>query len=189
MKKIKFCLPLLIALLLQSCLAVVVAGSAGTALVANDRRTLGYVIEDESIEQKAMARLAEHPEIDDASHINVISYNGILLVIGQTPTQNNRAKIGELMRSVAHVRALHNEVRTLGKSSLGTRTIDSYITSKIKTKMTFEKNFNSNQIKVNTENGEVFLMGIVTKDEAEKAIAITKNVSGVQKVINVFEYM
>jgi len=176
-------------LLLQGCLAVVVAGGAGAAVMAEDRRTLGFIVEDENIETKALTRLSEHPELDKSSHVNFISYNGIVLVIGQTPTSTSKTQIGELVRTIPHVKTLHNEIRIAGKSSLATRSSDSYITTKIKTKMTFEKNFDSNQIKVNTENGEVFLMGVVTRQEAEKAIAITKTVSGVQKVINVFEYL
>ncbi len=189
MKNITTIILLLSIFTLQGCLAVAVGAAAGSGLIATDRRTLGYLIEDENIEQKAKARLAEHPELSKSSHVSAISYNGILLIIGQTPSLDYKNKIGEVMRSVANVKAFHNELKILGKSSLGTRSSDSYITTKIKTRMTFEKNFSSTHIKVITENGEVFLMGLVTREEANKAIAITKRVDGVQKVINVFEYI
>ncbi len=180
---------LLTTLLLQSCTALLVVGVAGTAVVSTDRRTAGIFIEDENIELKINARLSENDAIEEKSHINVVSYNEVVLLVGQTPTLSLKREAGELARNVPSVKRVHNELRIAAPNSLITRSGDSYITSKIKTKMTFEKNFNSTAIKVITENGEVFLMGIVSKDEAATAIAIAKNVDGVQKVIDVFEYI
>jgi len=176
-------------ILLQSCAAAFVTGVASTTVIATDRRTTGVFVEDENIEIKVNARLSENKEIDKKSHINVVSYNQIVLLVGQTPTQKLKNQAGEIARNVPSVKTVHNEIRIAAPSNYMTRSSDSYITSKIKTEMTFEKNFSSNAIKVVTENGEVFLMGLVTKKEAETAIAITKNVDGVQKVIDVFEYV
>ena len=174
---------------LQSCAAVIVAGATGGAIIANDRRTAGILIEDQNIELKFSSRLSENPAVDNNSHLNAVSYNGVVLIVGQTPQQDYKDLIGEFTRKIPSVKRLHNEVRVSAPNSLMNRSSDSYITSKIKTTMTFEKNFTSSAIKVVTENGEVFLMGLVSKQEAELAIAITKNVDGVQKVIDVFEYI
>ncbi len=174
---------------LQSCAAVIVAGAAGGAMVANDRRTAGILIEDQNIELKFSSRLSENPGIDNNSHINAISYNTVLLLVGQTPQQDYKNKIGELARKIPSVKRVHNEVRISAPNSLMTRSSDSYITSKIKTSMALEKNFTTSAVKVVTENGEVFLMGLVSKQEAEIAITLSKNVDGVQKVIDVFEYI
>jgi len=174
---------------LSGCVAAFVATAASSAIIANDRRTLGFFIEDENIELKANQLMNNNAEIDDSCHINAISYNGILLAVGQCPSLSSKRKAGELMRSVTNVKAFHNEIRITATNSLYSRSSDSYLTTKIKTKMTFEKKFDSSRIKVISENGEVFLMGLVTQAEADKAILITKNVDGVQKVINVFEYI
>ncbi len=182
-------LVLALAISLQSCAALFVAGAAGTAVVANDRRTTGVFVEDENIEIKFSSRLSENELIKKASHINIVSYNGVALLIGQTPETEYKNRVGELARTIPSVKRIHNEIRLLAPNSLATRSSDSYITSKIKTKMTLEKNFSSSAIKVITENGEVFLMGLVSKHEAEIAIAISKNVDGVQKVYDVFEYI
>ncbi len=182
-------LALALAISLQSCAALFVAGAAGTAVVANDRRTTGVFVEDENIEIKFSSRLSENELIKKASHINIVSYNGVALLIGQTPETEYKNRIGELARTIPSVKRIHNEIRLLAPNSLATRSSDSYITSKIKTKMTLEKNFSSSAVKVITENGEVFLMGLVSKHEAEIAIAISKNVDGVQKVYDVFEYI
>ncbi len=180
---------LVMVLLIQSCAAIIVGGVASTAVVTTDRRTTGVFIEDENIEIKTNARLSENKDLEDKSHINVISYNGVVLLVGQTPTIELKRIAGEIARNVPSVKRVHNELRIAAPNNLITRSSDSYITSKIKTKMTFEKNFDSTAFKVVTENGEVFLMGLVTKDEAETAIAIAKNVDGVQKVIDVMEYI
>ncbi len=174
---------------LQSCAAVIVAGATSGAIIASDRRTAGILIEDQNIELKFSTRLSENPAVDNSSHLNAISYNGVVLIVGQTPQQNYKNQISEFARKIPSVKRIHNEVRVSAPNSLMNRSSDSYITSKIKTNMALEKNFSSSAIKVVTENGEVFLMGLVTKQEAEIAIAITKNIDGVQKVIDVFEYI
>lgn len=188
-KQLKNLIILSTILLLQSCAALIVGGVASTAVITTDRRTAGVFIEDENIEIKINARLSENKALDDKSHINVVSYNESVLLVGQTPTIELKREAGEIARNVPSVKRVHNELRIAAPNSLITRSGDSYITSKIKTKMTFEKNFDSTAFKIITENGEVFLMGLVTKEEADTAIAIVKNVDGVQKVIDVMEYI
>ncbi len=178
-----------ILLLLQGCAALIVGGVASTAVMTTDRRTTGVFIEDENIEIKINARWAENKTLAEKSHINAISFNEVVLLVGQTPTPELKRMAAEIARNVPSVKRVHNEIRIAAPNSLITRSGDSYITSKIKTKMTFEKNFDSTAIKVVTENGEVFLMGLVTRDEARTAIAIAKNVDGVQKVYDVMEYI
>ncbi len=186
-KKLLFIL--VITIFIQGCAAVVVAGAAGGAMVANDRRTTGLLIEDENIELKFSSRLSENSELNEASHVNAISYNGVVLLLGQTPQNNFKNQIGEIARKIPNVKRVHNEIRLSAPNSIMTRSSDSYITSKIKTQMTLEKNFSSSAVKVITENGEVFLMGLVSREEAKLAIAITKSVDGIQKIIDVFEYI
>jgi len=176
-------------IILQGCAAIFVASAAGGAMVATDRRTAGVLIEDQNIELKFTTRLTENIELDDNSHINAVSYNNILLLVGQTPQQDYKNQIGDLARKVPSVKRVHNEIRISAPNSMMTRSSDSYITTKIKTSMTLEKNFSSGAIKVITEDGEVFLMGLVSAHEAKIATTIAKNTDGVKKVIDVFEYI
>ena len=175
-------------LLLQGCAAVLVGGAAGTATSAGERRTLSTQWDDQAIELKASNVLADNKQLSAASKISVYSNNGRVLLVGQTPTDAYKQTAGQSVGRIEGVRHVYNELR-LGKPvSIGTRSNDSWITSKVRTDMLAAKDFDSAKVKVVTENGEVFLIGLVTRKEAEQSVEIARHVSGVTRVIKAFEY-
>lgn len=176
------------ALLLQGCAALVVGGVAGTAKATGDRRSISTQLDDQDIELKAANLLAKSKQLHAASKISVYCNNGRLLLIGQTPTDTYKQEAGKIVGRIEGVRHVYNELR-LGKPvDLGVRSNDSWITSKIRTDMLGTKDFDSTKVKVVTENGEVFLIGLVTRQEGEQAANIARHVSGVKRVIKAFEF-
>lgn len=176
-------------ILLQGCSAAIVAGTAGAVTSASDRRTLGTQIDDNNIEIKATLALKSDEKLAKFSNVIVVSLNGNVLLIGQTPTTEMRAKAAKLVEPVLGVKRIHNQIRIGNITGISTKTHDTWLTSKVKTQLIAEETLSANDIKVVTENGEVFLMGIVTETEANKATEIARHVSGVEKVIKVFEYL
>jgi osmotically-inducible protein OsmY len=174
---------------LHGCVAAAGAGAAAAASTAYDRRTTGTQVDDELIEWKVYAALNKNTALWEASHINVTSYNNIVLLTGESPDQSMRAAAQETARGVAKVRLVHNELRIAAPSSMLTRSSDSVITGKVKTALLSAKNVNAARIKVVTENGVVYLMGLVSRSEADSATEITRRTGGVQKVVRLFEYL
>lgn len=181
---------LLLALLapaLQGCFPVVAGGVAGAAVVAGDRRTSGAYVEDQGIEMKAGSRIAE--TLSGKVHVNVTSYNRNVLLTGEAPTQELRDEVERIVRGVPNVRGITDEVAVAGTSTLSARSNDSYITSKVKARFIDAGKFQPIHVKVVTEAGVVYLMGLVTKQEAQDAVDITRGTAGVQKVVKLFEYL
>ena len=177
---------------LQGCAEVVVGGAAAGATVAHDRRTAGTFVDDEIIELKAAGKLSDDKEISSQTHINVTSYNTIILLSGEVPNEALRSRAAELVRPIAKVRQVHNELVIAAPSSLLSRTSDSWITTKVKTKLFGIKDmpgFDASRVKVVSENGTVFLMGIVKRVEADAATDVARRVAGVQRVVKLFEYI
>ncbi|MGB4468268.1 MAG: BON domain-containing protein [Azovibrio sp.] len=170
---------------LQGCFGVAVAGATAGALAASDRRSLGVQTDDESIELKASSRLSK--EIQDRAHINFTSYNRRVLITGEVPDEATKAKVAEEVSRIENVQGVWNELVVAGNSSLGARSNDAYITSKVKARFIDANQFAANHVKVVTEAGNVFLLGIVTDREAKAAIQVARNTEGVQKVINVMQ--
>jgi osmotically-inducible protein OsmY len=185
--------PLVLALLvilplLHGCTAMVIGGATATGVVmAQDRRTVGTITEDEGIELKTSNRIGNR--FKDAIHINATSYNRIVLLTGEVPDATTKAEVERIARSVDNVRGVFNEVAIAGVSSYTVRTNDSVITSKVKARFVDAGKFNALHVKVVTENSIVYLMGLVKKSEAEEATQIARTTSGVQKVVRVFEYL
>ncbi|MGL4249853.1 MAG: division/outer membrane stress-associated lipid-binding lipoprotein [Aeromonas sp.] len=175
-------------LLLQGCAAVVVGGAAGTAKASGDRRTLGAQWDDQAIELKAANLLADNKPLSAASKISVYSNNGRVLLVGQTPSDVYKIEAGKIVSRIGGVRHVYNELRLGQPVGFTTRSSDSWITSKVKTDMFGTKNFDSAKVKVVTENGEVFLIGLVTRQEGEQAVEIARHVNGVKRVIKAFEF-
>lgn len=175
--------------LLQGCAAAIVAGTASAVTSANDRRTIGSQIDDNNIEIKASIAFSEVERLEKFAHINAISVNGIVLLVGQVPNQEMKNEAQRTIEGVAGIRKIHNQIRIGSNIGVTTQTHDSWLTSKVKAQLLTAKNISSNNIKVVTENAEVFLMGLVSEQEANQAVNITRNVSGVERVIKVFEYM
>jgi osmotically-inducible protein OsmY len=173
---------------LQGCAGVIVAGGATAGAMANDRRTSGAYVDDETIEWKIIDVLYEDEQIDQLTHLNATSYNGIVLLTGEIPNQEMRVKIHGKIRSIQGVRQLHDETSIAAPSSMMSRSGDTWITSKVKTAMLTDDTDMGARTKVVTDKGVVYLMGIVSAQEADKLTDIARRVGGVQKVVKVFEY-
>ncbi|HXX84303.1 MAG TPA: BON domain-containing protein [Casimicrobiaceae bacterium] len=173
----------------QTACAPVLATTAvvGTAAVATDRRTTGAQLDDEVIEDKNVLALNER--FKGGSHINVTSYNGIVLLTGEVPTESAKGEVEQVVRSTPKVRAVQNELVVAPASSLDARSNDTFITSKVKARFVEENRFQINVVKVVTEHSVVYLMGVVRHDEADSAAEIARTTGGVQRVVKVFEYV
>jgi len=169
---------------LQGCFPVVATGAAVGVMAVIDRRSVGTQTDDETIEWKAGSRLDKYGK--DA-HINVTSYNRKLLITGEAINEETRDKIGELARSVENVQQVWNEMAIGPASSLSNRSNDYYITSKVKARFVDGQKFAPQHVKVVTEAGTVFLLGLVNEREAQAAIQITRTTEGVRKVVNLLE--
>jgi osmotically-inducible protein OsmY len=182
----------LLASLLGGCAAVVVTGAATGANAAHDRRTVGAYIDDEGIELKALLAITDDKEVYKQVHVNVISVNGVVLLVGQAPTEELRMKVEELTRDIEKVRVVHNELTIAAPNSYMTRSSDSLITAKVKGSLfgiKGQEGFDPTRVKVVTENGVVYLMGILYRSEADAVATKASRVSGVQKVVKLFEYL
>lgn len=173
-------------LLSSACAPLMVGGAmVGGALVATDRRTSGIQLEDQSIELKAGARARE--AVGDLGHINVNSYNRLVLITGEVGTEADRTAVEQAVARVENVRGTVNELAVLGNSSLTSRSSDLLILSKVKASMFDAKDVMSNAFDLHVERGIVYLMGRVTEREATRVSDIARSVSGVQKVVRVLE--
>lgn len=187
MTTIKLLSLLSILMLLHGCAAAVVAGGATAVTVASDRRTLGNQVDDSAIAMQIRRLLAADELTAKGSNINVTSYNGVVLLTGQTATENIRQRATSLTGTIEGVQEIHNQIRLGNNTSLTTRTRDSWITTKVKSQLLTDSAVSGLNIRVVTENSEVFLMGLVSKAEADKAVEITRHVEGVSRVIRAFE--
>ncbi|MDT8371448.1 MAG: BON domain-containing protein [Gammaproteobacteria bacterium] len=189
MSKIKLAFILMVTIItLQGCATAVVTGAATGASVLHDRRTTGAVIDDQGIEFKASYALFNNKFIYDQSHINVTSYNGVVLLTGETLTNELKQQITTEIQRIPKVRRVHNELLIAAPSALPSRSSDAWITSKIKAKLTTDRAIDPFFIKVVTEHGVVYLMGLVSRAEADRVVSIVSSSSGVQRVVKIFEY-
>jgi len=177
-------------ILSTGCVApVLVAGAAGGATVAHDKRSNQTMIDDEVIETKAKDAIYADARMAKRVHINVTSFNRVVLLTGEALSRATRDKVVDIARNLDKVRRVHNEIRVADLTGLSSRSGDTWITSKIKAQMLATKGFDSTRIKVVTEDGSVFLMGLVTKETGNQAADITRKISGVKRVVKVFEYL
>jgi osmotically-inducible protein OsmY len=187
MRKVLTLMLLASAPLIHGCAAIALGGAAATAgyVVGEDRRTVGTIAEDQAIESKTGGRITDkYPD----AHINVTSFNRMVLLTGEAATAEAKTEIERIARAVENVKGVYNELRVGPPSPLTQRTNDSYITSKVKARFLDAQRFNPVNVKVVTEAGTTFLMGIVSHKEAEDATELARTTSGVQKVVRVFEY-
>lgn len=191
MKTLYLLIVISLATLLQGCPApiLVVGGATGGAIVASDERGTRSMVDDQVIESNAKDKLYADPEIAKKIHINVTSYNGIVLLTGETVNRSLRARAVNIVRHMDKVRRVHNEIRVGDLTGLKSRTNDGWITSKVKTQMLTAKGFKSGQVKVVTEAGTVYLMGLLSKEAGNQAAEIARNVTGVKRVVKLFEYL
>lgn len=185
-RKISVIAMLLISTQLSGCFPAIVGGAAAGGAMAADRRSSGIYVEDENIELKTLKRISQY--MDKSSHINVTSYNRIVLLTGEVPNAGQQTQAETLTREIANVRDIHNAITVGFTSSISDRSNDAYITTKVKARFLSENLFPANVVKVVTEAGVVYLMGIVSEKEATDAVEIARTTEGVSKVVKVFEY-
>jgi osmotically-inducible protein OsmY len=184
-----FILPLLTPLLLlHGCAPLVIGGAAATGFaVSEDRRTVGTMTEDTAIESKASSRIGDG--LKGSVHVNITSYNGIVLLTGEVPDAKAKDQAGRIAQAVEKVRSVYNELAVGPVTPLSVRTNDTVTTSKVKARFVDGQKFNPLHVKVVTENGVVYLLGIVKKQEANDATELARTTSGVRKVVRIFEYL
>jgi len=172
---------------LSGCAPLIVGGAmVGGVLVATDRRTTGTQIEDESIELKASRRI---DQLATLGHVNVTSYNRKVLLTGEVPAEPERLRVEQAVRQIENVQAIVNELAVAGNSSMTARSNDTLLSTKVKASLVDAKDLQAQAVKVVTERGVVYLMGRVTEREATRASNLARTVSGVQKVVQVFELL
>jgi osmotically-inducible protein OsmY len=170
---------------LGACAPLIVGGAmAGGALMVIDRRTSGSQIEDQAIELKAASRIRD---LATLGHVNVTSYNRIVLVSGEVPTEEDKKRVEDAIGRVEQVRSVVNELEVAPSSSLGSRSNDSLLSTKVKATFVDTKDLQAPSIKVVTERGVVYLMGVVTEREASRSADVAASVPGVKKVVRAFE--
>jgi osmotically-inducible protein OsmY len=173
---------------LGGCAALAIGAAAGTAaLVVVDRRTTGVQVEDQGIEFKSLARVRE--VLAGRGHVNVTSYNRMALITGEVPTEADRTAVEQAIARIENVRSTVNDLAVTAPSSLTERSNDTILTSKVKATYVDAKDLQATSIKVLTERGSVYLMGRVTEREASRAVELARGISGVQKVVRVFEIL
>lgn len=171
--------------ILAGCFGAAAVGVGTGALMLNDRRNSETFLSDQSMELRAGNRISE--KHGDNVHVNVVSYNRMLLLTGEVPSEAIKADVEKLVSAVPNVKSISNELAIAGASSFGGRSNDSYITSKVKARFVDAGKFAPNHVKVVTEAGVVFLIGLVTQAEADASVEIARTTGGVQKVVRVFE--
>jgi osmotically-inducible protein OsmY len=172
--------------LLSGCGALIVGGVVvGSAMVATDRRTTGAQVDDETIEVKSSGRMMEI--FGDKARINTTSYNRMVLLTGEVPTDADKTTAEQTVARVPNVSSVVNELSVGPLNTFGERSKDTYITTKVKASLVDAKDLFANSIKVTTHRGVVYLMGRVTEREATRAAEVARGVSGVVKVVRVFE--
>lgn len=189
----KRCLPVLFlisTLLLPACLpAAFVAGATAGGVVISDRRSLKTIVQDRKISCQALIQLNSEPALKAQSHIAVATFNGVVLLVGETNSPEHKQRAYELVKAVPHIRRINNEIVIGEALSTKESSADVWMTTKVKAAMMAEKGLNSTQIKVLTEDNTVYLMGLVTHHQAELAVEVARTVTGVRKVVTLFEYV
>ncbi len=173
---------------LQGCAAVAVVAITTGASMATDRRSLGNQIDDQSIEIEAYNEIAKNQSLSDNTNLHISSLNGSVLIVGQAPNTFLKDQAIKILHNIGEVTRIHDQIRIGNTTSVITQTNDVWLTSKIKTALFSSDEVSGKDIKVITENAEVFLMGIVSKKEADTAVNIARNIRGVSRVFKAFEY-
>ncbi|MDN4502041.1 BON domain-containing protein [Alteromonadaceae bacterium BrNp21-10] len=186
MLRIALCL---ILLSLQGCAALIVAGGMGVASSAHDRRTLGTQIDDKTLQSRISTSISEVAALKEHAHININVFNGIAILVGQTPNDDLKNQAQEAATKVAHIRKLHNQIRIGAPTQPSVRTHDVWLASKVKANLIADKRIDGLHIDVVVEDSEVFLMGLVKEQEASTAVEIARNIDGVARVVKAFELL
>lgn len=172
---------------LHGCGAVAAGTAATGAMVVQDRRTAGTIVDDKSIQLKAAQVITDVTRNDPEANVSAVCYNSTILLVGQAPTKKMRDSIAREIRTINKVKNIQNEIALNAPTSLLTRSSDTWITTKVKSEMAITQDINPNRVKVVTEDGIVYLMGLVTEQEELIAVDIARHVKGVKKVVKIFE--
>ncbi len=173
---------------LHGCAAVLVGGAAVGASMATDRRGAGVYVGDQEIEMRAASGLSDAFK-GKTVRTDVTSFNRQVLILGQVPDEASRARATEIVKAVAEVRTVFNELTVSGLPSLTSITNDGTVSSKVKSRLWGDDRTPGTKIKVKTEGGIVYLMGLVTKAEGTAAAEVASTTAGVTKVVTLFEYI
>lgn len=177
--------------LMHTACSSLILATSGSDLVdtQHGKRTLGSRIEDQSIETKVLINLKNSNPKFKTSHIVVVSYDGYVLLTGQTHSNELKRQAGNIAKKIRHVERVYNEISVSRPTSLFTRLKDTWITTKVKTRLLFHGGFPAKHAKIVTENSTVYLMGLLTEEEAEQAVKIIKRTYGIQKIVRLVEYI
>ncbi len=190
--QIKLIIILLCTFMNTSCILGAIAGGAAigitTSIVLYDKRDINTIVNDKSISHQVTLRINSDSKLKHQAHIVINTYNGWVLLAGQTPNKQLRSKAQSLAKSVTGIKRLYNEINVAPNSSLKQHFIDSWITTKIKTKLLNKNKFSMGSISITTENSTVFFMGMVTKSQAKIIADVASQISEVKKVIKIFQY-
>ncbi len=172
-------------------IALFIGGCSTAVPMTDDRgkRTLGTSIDDVMVASRASTNIKNSSEQLSKANIEVTSFNGVVLLTGQVPSADTKREAEDAIEGVRNVRKIHNELEIAGPTSIPSRLNDSYLSTKVKTALLTDNETEGSRTKVVTENGVVYLMGLLTRDEADAAVAKAREVYGVQKIVKVFEYI
>lgn len=189
---LKQSLLLVAALLFTTSCTTILVETTGEQGISEDptQRTAGARVEDQSIETKVIVNMkSQEPEFKKA-HFNVISHNGVVLIVGQVASNALKNKASEIAsQASSKIKRIHNELEVVGKTSLLARSNDAWIATKVRTLMLADSDVPSKQVRVIAENGAIYLMGIIDQNSGDNAARLARNVSGVTRVVKVFEYI
>jgi osmotically-inducible protein OsmY len=190
MKKCLAVIALILPLSLSGCLpaAFVLGATAGGAIIY-DKRPVKVMLQDRNATQTAQDYINADPILRKRTHISVATFNHIMILVGQAETPALRARAYRLASNAKHVQKIYNEITIAPPTSFGRRTDDAWITTKAKSAMLAKGGLHSTQIKVVTENGTVYLMGEVSRQQGNLAASVARRVAGVKKVVKVFQYL
>lgn len=172
---------------LVGCFGAAVVGAGAGVMMAVDRRPTETYLTDEGVEVRSNNRISE--KFGDRVHVNITSFNRSVLLTGEVPDAGVKAEAEKLVSGVPNVKSISNELQIAGVSSYSSRSSDAYITSKVKARFVDANRFSANHVKVVTEAGTVYLLGLVTKREADAAVEVARTTSGVMTVVRMFEFI
>lgn len=175
---------------LSGCAATMIGAAAVTSIdVAHDRRSLGAYIDDGAIEVQIKQYMLRNKEIRQQTHLSATSMNGVVLLTGEARNPEIKNRVIDHVRNLDGVRQVVDESQIAGKTSIISRTNDGFLTTKVKTTLYRKTGFEANRVKVVTEHGTVYLMGLLTQGEADQAVDVVRRIDGVVRVVKVFEYV